>query len=70
MQFERRLRQRGIPAPRLADMVCPIGIPGIAGKEPAVIAIAVAAPVLQVWQALQAGQADSAATPHGKKQRA
>jgi xanthine dehydrogenase accessory factor len=70
VQFERRLRQRGIPAPRLADMVCPIGIPGIAGKEPAVIAIAVAAQLLQVWQAMQAAQADSAATPHGKKQRA
>jgi xanthine dehydrogenase accessory factor len=49
-QFEHRLLARGIPAPRLADMVCPIGIPGIAGKEPAVIAIAVAAQLLQVWQ--------------------
>jgi xanthine dehydrogenase accessory factor len=31
-------------------MVCPIGIEGIGGKEPAVIAIAVAAQLLQVWQ--------------------
>lgn len=66
VQFERRLRQRGIPAPRLADMVCPIGIPGIAGKEPAVIAIAVAAQLLQLWQA----QAAAGATEHGKKQQA
>ena len=29
-------------------MTCPIGIAGIAGKEPAVIAIAVAAEMLQV----------------------
>lgn len=49
-QFERRLRERGIPAARLEDMTCPIGIPGIAGKEPAVIAVAVAAQLLQVWQ--------------------
>jgi xanthine dehydrogenase accessory factor len=67
VQFERRLQQRGIPASRLADMVCPIGIQGIAGKEPAVIAIAVAAQLLQVWQAMQA---NSAAAPHRKKQRA
>ncbi|HEY0419292.1 MAG TPA: xanthine dehydrogenase accessory protein XdhC, partial [Acetobacteraceae bacterium] len=50
LQFERRLRERGLPAARLADMVCPIGIEGIGGKEPAVIAIAVAAQLLQVWQ--------------------
>ena len=67
VQFERRLQQRGIPAARLADMVCPIGIQGIAGKEPAVIAIAVAAQLLQVWQAMQI---DSAATLNRKKQRA
>ena len=67
VQFERRLQQRGIPATRLTDMVCPIGIQGIAGKEPAVIAIAVAAQLLQVWQAMQA---NSVATPHRKKQQA
>jgi xanthine dehydrogenase accessory factor len=45
-QFERRLGARGIPAQSLAAMVCPIGAGGIAGKEPGVIAIAVAAEVL------------------------
>ena len=54
VQFERRLQQRGIATARLADMVCPIGIPGINGKEPAVIAIAVAAQLLLVWQAMAA----------------
>jgi xanthine dehydrogenase accessory factor len=49
-QFEHRLRERGIPAARLETMVCPIGIPGIEGKEPAVIAIAVAAQLLAVWR--------------------
>jgi xanthine dehydrogenase accessory factor len=66
ISFERRLRQRGITDKRLADMVCPIGVPGIAGKEPAVIAIAVAAQLLQVWQV----QAAAGATEHGKKQQA
>jgi xanthine dehydrogenase accessory factor len=50
IQFERRLGQRGIPAARLAQMICPIGVPGITGKAPAVIAIAVAAQLLQVWE--------------------
>jgi xanthine dehydrogenase accessory factor len=47
-QFERRLASRGVPRSSLAAMTCPIGIAGIAGKEPEVIAIAVAAELLQV----------------------
>ena len=47
-QFEKRLEARGISRSRLAAMRCPIGIDGIVGKEPAVIAIAVAAELLQV----------------------
>jgi xanthine dehydrogenase accessory factor len=50
MQFEHRLRERGIAPSRLADMVCPIGLPGIRGKAPAVIAASVAAQLLQVWE--------------------
>lgn len=50
VQFERRLKERGIPAARLAQMVCPIGLPGIHGKQPAVIAASVAAQLLQVWE--------------------
>lgn len=50
MQFEHRMRERGIPAQRLAEMVCPIGIPGINGKEPAVIAASVCAQLLLVWE--------------------
>lgn len=49
MLFERRLRERGIGAQRLAEMICPIGIPGIRGKSPAVIAASVCAQLLQVW---------------------
>ncbi len=51
MQFEHRLRDRGIASERLADMVCPVGVAGISGKAPAVIAAAVAAQLLQVWEA-------------------
>jgi xanthine dehydrogenase accessory factor len=60
-QFERRLAARGIPATALARMTCPIGIAGIDGKEPAAIAVAVAAELLRL-QAEQAagGQAEAA----------
>jgi xanthine dehydrogenase accessory factor len=50
-QFEHRLRDRGIAQARLDAMVCPIGVPGIEGKAPAVIAVAVAAQLLMVWEA-------------------
>ena len=50
-QFEHRLRERGIDAARLDAMVCPVGLPGIEGKAPAVIAASVAAQLLLVWEA-------------------
>jgi xanthine/CO dehydrogenase XdhC/CoxF family maturation factor len=37
-----------MPVARFATMTCPIGVAGIPGKEPAAIAIAVAAEMLQV----------------------
>ena len=47
-RFFHRFEQRGI-APALIDRItCPIGVPGITGKEPEVIAIAVAAQLLQM----------------------
>jgi len=46
--FEKRIERRGMPAARFATMTCPIGVTGIPGKEPAAIAIAVAAELLQV----------------------
>lgn len=46
-RFEHRLRERGIADERIARMVCPIGVPGITGKEPEVIAVAVVAQMLQ-----------------------
>jgi xanthine dehydrogenase accessory factor len=52
-QFEHRLRARGLDAARIEAMVCPIGLPGITGKAPAVIAASVAAQLLEVWEAAQ-----------------
>jgi len=49
-QFERRLRERGADPARIDAMVCPIGLPGIANKAPAVIAASVAAQLLMVWE--------------------
>lgn len=51
-QFEARLQERGVDAARINDMVCPIGLPGIEGKAPAVIAASVAAQLLIQWQAV------------------
>jgi xanthine dehydrogenase accessory factor len=45
--FRHRLEVRGFTAAELAHVTCPIGVPGIAGKEPEVIAVAVAAQLLQ-----------------------
>jgi xanthine dehydrogenase accessory factor len=47
-RFERRFRELGLAEARIRDLVCPIGVPGIAGKEPAIIAAATVAQVLQV----------------------
>ena len=45
--FCSRLRTRGFTDAELAYVTSPIGVPGIVGKEPEVIAIAVAAQLLQ-----------------------
>ena len=45
--FSHRLTERGFTASELAQVICPIGVPGIAGKAPEVIAVAVAAQLLQ-----------------------
>jgi xanthine dehydrogenase accessory factor len=46
-RFLSRLRQAGIAESRLAAFKCPIGVPGITGKEPAVIAAATVAELLE-----------------------
>jgi len=46
-RFVHRFQERGIAADALARLTCPIGVSGIGGKEPEVIAIAVVAQLLQ-----------------------
>jgi xanthine dehydrogenase accessory factor len=46
--FRHRLEARGFTEAEMARITCPIGVPGIAGKEPEVIAVAVAAQLLQI----------------------
>lgn len=46
-RFLHRFEARGIRAETLSRMTCPIGIPGIEGKEPEVLAISVAGQLLQ-----------------------
>lgn len=45
--FEHRLQARGHAPDLIARIACPIGLPGIVGKEPAVIAVSVVAQLLQ-----------------------
>jgi xanthine dehydrogenase accessory factor len=45
-RFVRRLEDRGIAADRLTRLQCPIGLAGISGKEPEVIALAVVAQLM------------------------
>jgi xanthine dehydrogenase accessory factor len=46
--FRHRLEARGFSAAEIARVTCPIGTPGIAGKEPEVIAVSVAAQLLSL----------------------
>jgi xanthine dehydrogenase accessory factor len=47
-RFIHHFEQRGIAAEAIERMTCPIGVPGIDGKEPEVIAVAVVAQLLQL----------------------
>lgn len=51
--FAHRLAERGFADAEFARITCPIGLPGIHGKEPEVIAIAVAAQLLLHLQRAQ-----------------
>jgi xanthine/CO dehydrogenase XdhC/CoxF family maturation factor len=46
-RFIHRFEAMGIPMQRIARMTCPIGIEGIAAKEPEIIAVSVVAQLLQ-----------------------
>ena len=46
-RFARRLREAGVAQARIAELVCPIGLPTIASKHPAAIAAGVAVQLLE-----------------------
>ena len=52
--FRRKLAERGIGPAAIDRLACPIGLPGLRDKRPAVIAASVAAQLLQVDAALAA----------------
>ena len=47
-RFAQQLRARGVPEAAIARLHCPLGVPEVVGKEPEIIAIAVAAELLQL----------------------
>lgn len=49
-KFLHRLQEKGLSPAQLAHMSCPIGLHGLQGKEPAVIAVAVVAQLLMLRQ--------------------
>ena len=53
--FRHRLAERGFGDAELARVTCPIGLPGITGKEPAVIAASVVAQLLLVRSGVAKG---------------
>jgi xanthine dehydrogenase accessory factor len=54
-RFVHRLGQRGIDESALQKLVCPVGLAGINGKQPATIAVAVAAQLLMELPQRRAG---------------
>ncbi len=54
-RFLHRFSQRGIDGATLGRLTCPIGVPGIPGKQPEQIALAVVAQLLQVAAVLSPG---------------
>jgi xanthine dehydrogenase accessory factor len=63
-RFQAQLAEMGHSPAAIARITCPIGLPGITGKDPATIAVAVAAALLAALPASQmaaAGERDGRA---------
>ncbi len=54
-RFLKQMRDAGMTEAMLAKLVCPIGVPGIGGKDPAVIAASTAAQLLMAPERLALG---------------
>ena len=61
-RFLSQMRAAGLTEPALAKLVCPIGVPGVGGKDPAVIAASAAAQLLAVSERLAKGERDPVLT--------
>lgn len=66
-QFEKRLIACGVSESSLAKLVCPIGIDGISGKQPAQIAVAVTAQLLLAAQSDQSVNVSESVVPESLK---
>lgn len=55
-RFLHRFEQRGLAPEALARLTCPIGVPGIEGKAPETIAVAVVAQLLQEAERVRAAK--------------
>ena len=64
-RFRQKLAQRGFSGDAIARLTMPIGIASIASKEPAAIAVAVAAQLLQVREAAANASNEHGATARG-----
>jgi xanthine dehydrogenase accessory factor len=68
-RFERMLRDAAVPAKRIAELICPIGIDGIRSKAPAAIAAATVAELLLRDEALRAASAPEVESPQQSLRR-
>jgi xanthine dehydrogenase accessory factor len=57
-RFARRFRALGIPETRIGELACPVGMPALADKAPAVIAAGIAVQVLLEREARRRGRAE------------
>ncbi|WP_461105793.1 xanthine dehydrogenase accessory protein XdhC [Tessaracoccus terricola] len=62
-RFRMRLQAEGHPAVAVDRIRCPIGLPGIEGKSPAVVAISVVADLVRTWLAPAVAPADPVRPP-------
>jgi xanthine dehydrogenase accessory factor len=69
-RFASRLKAGGIPEAAIAGLVCPIGVGGITGKAPPVIAAATVAELLQRDEMLRSVRNPLADLPEPSKMRA
>ncbi len=66
-RFEKRFRELALSEEKIRSLVCPIGLPGIVDKDPAIIAASVTAQLLQVREKAQLEQNLSPPVPSSDK---